>query len=479
MNSNFPVSKQVTPAAAIAIYDAAEPATMIAPLHVAIGRGSGARLTFAVRAPLRVEHPAILIEAPTLNDKALEMDLYAAQWRLERTGAGSNLLVRAANFLRGEAASLPIEANEPRKYEAWVSADENTPPGLYKGAVKFAFPTGAAIVPIDVDVLPTALPTPPKPAGFYLDGAPHLNWFAETRGDRGRQLSCDLDVLRRYGITGNAPALSTPDGAGMSAFIDDARRAANGGTIAPWFAYTPLKRLQAAKGSEPALRDLPAIMQSLQSAGVASPIWSVADEPGNPDQNPEDLSKAIAALRAAVPAIRLGGQFNDPRDLRFAGLVDTTLINQGFGIDAAHVAMLRGRGRDVWFYNTGRPRFTAGAWLWFTGASHYLQWHARMPTADPYDPTDGREGDVQIFPPSATLCPAHPDIHVDLLEMAEGLVDQQWLTWLDGREEPAAKALRKRILVAMPADWASASKDAVERAGTIRASIMDVARGLK
>jgi hypothetical protein len=63
--------------------------------------------------------------------------------------------------------------------------------------------------------------------------------------------------------------------------------------------------------------------------------------------------------------------------------------------------------------------------------------------------------------------------------MAEGLVDQQWLTWLDGREEPAAKALRKRILVAMPADWASASKDAVERAGTIRASIMDVARGLK
>ena len=186
-------------------------------------------------------------------------------------------------------------------------------------------------------------------------------------------------------------------------------------------------------------------MQALQRAGLPTPIWSIADEPGNPDAQAGDIMAMSATLRAGAPGIKLGAQFNNPNDLKFIDAIDTVLINDGFGIDVDHVASLRRRGRDVWLYNTGKPRFTAGLWLWFTGASHYLQWHARMPTADPYDPTDGREGDVQIFWPMPEVCAAQPDIDVNLFEMAEGLVDQRWLAWLSSRKEPEARALEAKI----------------------------------
>ena len=226
-------------------------------------------------------------------------------------------------------------------------------------------------------------------------------------------------------------------------------------------------------------RRLDIVTRALRDAGLPSPVWSIADEPGNPDQTPDGLANLAALLRAGAPGVRLGGQFNDPRDLKFANVVDVALINQGYGVDAGQIARLRGLGRDVWLYNTGQPRFTAGLWLWATGASRYLQWHARMPTADPFDPTDGREGDVQIFPPAPTVCPARPDVHVDLLEMAEGLVDQRWLAWLDGRAEPSARALARRIRAEIPADWDGAAKDGVTRARAAREAIIALARELK
>jgi hypothetical protein len=184
---------------------------------------------------------------------------------------------------------------------------------------------------------------------------------------------------------------------------------------------------------------------ALSAAGLPPVIWSAADEPSNPDLPPDDAKNWVDAIRRADPSARLGGQFNSPSDARFLPLFNVALINTGYGIDQATIGDIRRKGLEVWVYNTARPRLTAGDWLWVTEASRYLQWHARMPTADPFDPTDGREGDFQIFWPTPKVCPSVPDVHPDLLAMAEGITDLRWLTWLDGRTDPAARALAKRL----------------------------------
>jgi hypothetical protein len=241
-----------------------------------------------------------------------------------------------------------------------------------------------------------------------------------------------------------------------------------------------LKRLLAMAPRDKVASAISIATTALENAGVTAPIWSVTDEPGNADQTGGDNLLALAAtLRETVPGIRLGGQFNNPKDIKYISAVDTVLVNQGYGIDVAAIKGLRRPGLDVWLYNTGEPRFTAGPWLWITGASRYLQWHGRMPTADPFDPTDGREGDVQIFLPTPEACPTRQDIDVSLLEMAEGLVDQRWLAWLSHRHDGPARDLLNRIKADLPTDWETASKDGAAKARAIREEIVELARRLK
>ncbi|MGA8169938.1 MAG: hypothetical protein WB816_03765 [Methylocystis sp.] len=480
IDSNFPVRGGAEiERDNVAVFDVDNPSAVVPPVRVTLTPGSGARAKFALRSATLVEHPDIAVRVPSAHGRALEAEIYAAQQRLERQGAGSRLLTREARLLRGEPGALPIRADEPRRYETWISAPEDLPAGVYRGAVDVALPSGVIRVPIVADVLPIVLPIPVAPAGFYLDEAPHLGWSEETRSERGRQLSCDLLELRKFGIVGNAPGLATPTGAGLGAFVEDVRRAADAGARTPLFAYTPLKRLLAEETPAAVAPRVFVAMSALERAGLPAPIWSITDEPGNPDQGQNNLLALAAKLRADAPGIRLGGQFNNPRDIQFIDAVDTVLINQGFGIDADEIMSLRRLGREVWLYNTGKPRFTAGVWLWLTDAAHYLQWHARMPSADPFDPTDGREGDVQIFPPMPEICPLRADIDINLLDMAEGLVDQRWLAWLSGRNDADARALETRIRRDTPRDWKSASADGARAAQAIRNSIIELARRLK
>ena len=76
-----------------------------------------------------------------------------------------------------------------------------------------------------------------------------------------------------------------------------------------------------------------------------------------------------------------------------------------------------------------------------------------MPTADPLDPTDGREGDVQMVYPSIQTCPANPTIHRNLLEMAEGVVDQRWLLWLAAQTDADAQSLVEQIRHSTGETW--------------------------
>jgi hypothetical protein len=124
----------------------------------------------------------------------------------------------------------------------------------------------------------------------------------------------------------------------------------------------------------------------------------------------------------------------------------------------------------VWVYNTEAIRWSAGFGIASLGAERYLQWHARMPAADPFDPTDGREGDVQVFYPAVEPCDAR-DINADLLDMAEGIVDQRWLAWLESRAEPEARALRENLAGSAVSMGAFDAEEA-------RTRIVDLARHL-
>ena len=382
------------------------------------------------------------------SSQTLEVKIWAAQSRLERGGAAGTVLSLADKTLRADIGALPLRPGQPRRYDLWIAVPDVTPPGLYRGAFGIA-QDRAARVAIEIEVLPVTLPPVAKPAGFYLDEAPQWNWFWGLQERRKDQLACDLQFLESLGITGNAPALTAPFGEGMDTFLSDMELASAARNAAPWLAYAAAKRVAARVGPVESAYFLRDAEERAKAAGLVPPVWSVADEPSNADARGFNLRGWVEALRRAVPGIRLGAQLNASADAKLAPLFDVAIVNQGFGTDAADIARTKSSGPEVWLYNTGRFRATAGLWLWLTEASRYIQWHARMPTADPFDPLDGRESDIQMFLPSVEACPAQPDIDRGVFEMAEGLTDQRWLLWLTGQHsaeaEGLAEGLRRRL----------------------------------
>jgi hypothetical protein len=454
---------------------AADGMHMLAPRRLTIAPGTGTRITLAVRAHATAR-PRIELDAPRADGTALPANLWAGQWRLTRKGAADTVLRLTDDLLRADVEALPLETERARRYEIWLQGPENAPPGTYRGALTVRADGGALRLPIIAEVPDLRLPKHDR-AGFYLDEAPHWTWFRDT-GQRARQIACDLDFLASMGIRGNAPALATPMPPDFPAFLDDMRAAKRAGTAAPWLGYAPLKRLIAREGRA-APQVLAALAKRLDAAGLPRPVWSLADEPGNADQSAHDFQATARQLRAAVPDIRVAGHLNAPHDAALAPLFDVILINQGFGIDKPQIAAAAQAGPRVWLYNTGRPRLSAGLWLWATGAGRYLQWHARMPTADPFDPLDGREGDVQMVYPRATPCPRQPHINRSLLEMAQGIVDGRWLAWLSRQPGRAAETLRRRIKQRLGTTWSSAARLDAAEITAIRREIIALATSQK
>ncbi len=446
-------------------------------IRITVAPGTGAAFAFSVRPDGQTAAHRVTITAPASSSASVQADLWAAQRRLERSDVALNLLTPASAFLRGDASALPLRAGEERAYVGWAQAPEGAPGDIYEGSILIATEGASVTVPLVVETLAVNLPAAPRPAGFYLDEAPHLTWFPGLGAERRRQLACDLRLLADLGIRGNAPALATPLRDEEDRFIVDALTAAASGVAAPWLAYAPAKRVRQQLGAAPGAARLAAAAAALRTLGMPAPLWSVADEPSNFDHSEGDLRGWISALRAADPKARLAAQLNSPKDAALLPFLDVAIVNEGFGIDVEDIRRASRGGREVWLYNTARPRLTAGYWLAATGAARYVQWHARMPTADPFDPTDGREGDVQMFFPTLQACPERPDIHIDVLAMAEGVVDQRWMEWLRTRREPAAVALLREIDGRLPRRW----KDALAgeaRAHEIRAAIEDLARRL-
>ncbi|MCW5736929.1 MAG: hypothetical protein KIS73_22580 [Enhydrobacter sp.] len=444
-------------------------------LHISVAAGTGGRAEFHLSSSDRVGPISANVVFDATVQHRLSVDLWSAELKLVRESTGGNLLVASDRQLRaGVRAGSP---DAPVRHVLWIGADALTPSGRYRGTLYIGEGASATSIPLIVDVGTTVLPPVEKFAGYYLERPVHLDWFAETAPDAKHQLECDMSFLSRFGITGNAPPLPAPFANRESDLVGVAQQALQNATAAPWLAYAAAKRLREQLGPDGSARQIASVLKTLSAAGLPAPVWSVADEPSNADQGDGGLRQWLAAIRQHAPGARVAGHLNAANDFALRALFDVVLVNQGFGIDAGRLASVTAGGTETWLYNTGKPRFSAGLWLWRTSAVRFLQWHARMPTADPFDPTDGREGDVQAFAPQPAICAHTPDIDEGVLEMAEGLVDQRWLLWLD--REPRGEPLRRRLIDRLGTQWRAASTLDGAAMNGLRQEIEALARSLK
>ncbi len=434
--------------------------------------GTGERLRIQISGLQRETTAKVRVNFNGLDSTRVSTLVWAARERLERRRAQDSFLTRTGHALHGDEWHGPAPGSDRRLYEMWVDVAAATLPGRHRGQVTLEAGAQTAVLPIILEVLPDVLPAAAKPVGPYLDESPHFTWFAGLEAHRERQLDCDAAFVVRVGLTGAAPSIAAPHLGGGTAFRKDLRRAAASGLVSPVLAYAAAKRTFHGVGAQSGAGSLADAVRGSHAAGLEPPIWSLADEPSNASAG-EPWIDWLAAVRShAGQPMRIAGHLNARGDRALLSKFDVVLINGGFGLDLDTIAAARAAGPVVWLYNTEAPRLTAGAWLWRSAAVRYVQWHARMPTADPFDPLDGREGDEQLILPSDAACPATPSIHRDLLDLAEGVVDQRWLQWLDAQSTPAARQLQSRLLARLGADWAQATRLARNDLRAMRESII-------
>lgn len=323
-------------------------------------------------------------------------------------------------------AGLLVKSQRRLSPDLAGARDEMVQLTIARGAKAGTYDLGA----IRLQVINAPKPVLQKSVGLYLEAPPHLN----TAQDINRQVWCDLDYLKQLGLTAVAPPFSEDIQA-------DYQRAAAFG-FRDLLAYTPMKRTHAA------------VKATLQAGGAKDLIFSIADEPSNPAQA-QKIKILSDFLQNASPFAKRAGHLNNPKDVKYLSYLDVVLANSGFGVDQPVISSLQKQGKSAWFYNMENVRLASGFYLWRVGAEGYLQWHARMPTADPYDPTDGREDDVQLLYPSKTVCSNQFDIDIALTEMVNGLSDLRWLTWLDqqAKTHQNARSLKREIEQNIPTTW--------------------------
>lgn len=283
--------------------------------------------------------------------------------------------------------------------------------------------------------------------GIYLDAAPHLNWFPEWQRFSIAQTYCDLKFLAQYGLKALAPPLVTPTQNNSRLWQQQLDLYEGFYPNQKLLAYTPFKRLQRYMQGPELAAYLTGLYERFPQSSKL--YWSVADEAHKSQYT--SIYKAGQDLHSANPSAKTAGQLNNPSQNTIIDQLDLVLINHGFGVDADTLSRLEGR--EVWLYNMPFPRLASGAFSWRTGAGGYIQWHGRMPTANPYDPTDGREADYHFFPPSPVMCMAKPDIDRRLLDLVKGRNDGLWLTWLAKQKLPEAKSMLQSLQQQISPDW--------------------------
>jgi len=384
----------------------------------------------------------------------LAVELRYGMWGFRRTRPSGTVLQARADRLSDVAHGVRLTAGLRRRLNIRAVSGLAVSPGLYSGNIVISHQGGETVIPIDLSVMGLSLPPAEKAIGVYLEEAPHLSWFSPFAGSRSKAVSCDLSLLHEFGLTAVSPPFSLPQGGFAERHLDMAERVHQGGYPAPTLSYASFKWMAKRDGLQAAAGHAGTVTRTLASSGLGPILWSVADEPGNIANGYDRLRETVSVFRSVAPDAPLAGHLNHKKDRAVLDLFDTVLVNPGYGVDRRDIDEIREQGVSPWFYNMGNARAAAGFYLWRAGADGYLQWHARMPTADPFDPTDGREDDFQFLYPSLDPC-GTPDIHEDLVALSRGIADFRWLLWLEGQAEtdPGAKRLVSALKSAVPDRW--------------------------
>ena len=446
----------------------------------AVARGGLISLDFMALSAEEAKQATVTVRAAALGNRELFTEMRWGQWRFTRPDPSTAMLEVTADHLRGDMETMGLRAGLPRRINMIIQASEKAPPGIYKGSVTISANGHSTSQPFEIEVLPVTLAAATQGVGVYLEDPPYDDWFDIPDATRDRAASCDLNFMVRLGLTSVSPGLVTPDANHLTRFANQMALVRDAGFTGPVLAYTPIKRLIAGVGIDGIGGPLSLLDQLLRRRGETGPLWSIADEPGNPGSTPEDLEHIRRNLRATMPDAKIAGHLNHREDRRLLPLFDVALLNVGFGIDADELKDIRAKGTVPWLYNMPNMELAAGFYLWRSTASGYLQWHGRIPTADPFDPTDGREADVMLLPITEQSCLAVPDIDDGLLRIARGVDDARWMTWLEGLSatNKDAAALRDKIRRAIPGEWKGAVLPKVDIL-QLRVQLIEFARNMR
>lgn len=434
--------------------------------------------------PKEQQQNRLLISASTPNfiDFTLDAPYALSDITLETQGLSAHIRQRlpvlkrfdgqqnnpSGSLLAIQYELLSAEASaevRSRYFQVELTANSTSAPGLYTVSLYAKNSIGAdtLLAQQQVEVVATQLPPADRPLGVYLEMPPHLEHNYDLKKQAPIQLSCDIQQLSQLSITGLAPPLPMPDSEVQQiAVIQQLQQMQTAGIHMPIISYSGFKTLRYKYSANESGQFLQQLVQRLEATGLASPVWSVADEPSNPSSSGSLVNTRDALKQgASEPAKMLtAAHLNNPKDKQWLKLLDIALINDGFGVDKNDIERVRQAGATPWFYNLSNSRVAAGVYAWKQNIGGYLLWHARMPTADPYDPTDGREDDQQLLPVMSTLCAPVIDLDQKLVSLIEGITDFRWLRWLDQQAESNEQALRlkKRLLREIPNRWQDAAQ---------------------
>lgn len=399
----------------------------------------------------------------------LPVQMRKGMWRYQRQGS-STLILLSADELRSinSNTAISLDNSLARRINLFIPMDNALAGDEIRGELRLVQDNNTlASSRFMVQVLDVKLPKVRQSVGIYQEKAVHWGWFNQFENSQ-INLACDYQFIEQLGLTALSPPLSTP-----SRIYEDSTSEQVRDTILPYIRdlnlyhqffdtpavdYTTVKRFWNYYQYKPQLlhRHLTALSNAINEQQLPMPQFAIADEVE--DLNPQqlsDFSEQIGQLQNALPSARLLGQLNKPQNIQLTPMMDTLLINHGFGVSQQRVQKLQREGKSVWMYNMKNQRLAAGFYLWQSKAQGYLQWHGRMPTGQPFNPLDGREADFQMFYPSLNSCSEQLDINADLLAIAEGVMDRRWINWLfkQARFDDNAKKLLARLRHQIPTDW--------------------------
>ncbi len=441
-------------------------------------RDSILNLTFEIESPVDDTAPVIIVSPPKSSDgKSLKVTTRYGHWHYERPTPNATSLILDDSYLRADMKSIELSNKKPRRLHVQVKVPSEAFSGDYSGKIQLFSRGELRLLDYKVRVLPIILPELESSVGLYLEPAPYYQWFKPLKSQASIATTCDLSLMDSHGFSTVAPALATPDSKkSRRQFVAQMKKIKSFGFDGEILAYTPLKRLLKQKNVSEVASDLTKLNLLLKKNDISNIYWSIFDEPAN--NHFSQIQSTTELLKKEHRTFNTAGHMNSRRQEKLAPLSDLLLINHGVEVSAGNIKRFQLNSR-IWLYNMPRPRLAAGVYLWRSGANGYLQWHGRMPTADPFDPTDGREGDVLYIYPSANGCPTAMDIHRRFIDLHEATIDLRWLQWLEAEKSPEAIELRRTIRKSIPSQWNDAAIVTNKELMEIRRQVVSLSRQQK